>query len=40
MPIRAAITGRTSGPELEKIFSILGKESILRRLGQAIQLAG
>jgi nondiscriminating glutamyl-tRNA synthetase len=37
MPIRAAITGRTSGPELEKIFSILGKESILRRLDQAIQ---
>ncbi|HYA15504.1 MAG TPA: glutamate--tRNA ligase [Syntrophales bacterium] len=39
MPIRAAITGRTSGPELEKIFSILGKASILRRLEQAIQLA-
>jgi nondiscriminating glutamyl-tRNA synthetase len=39
MPIRAAITGRTSGPELEKIFSILGKESILRRLDKAIQLA-
>jgi nondiscriminating glutamyl-tRNA synthetase len=37
MPIRAAITGKTSGPELEKIFSILGKESILRRLEQAIQ---
>jgi nondiscriminating glutamyl-tRNA synthetase len=40
MPIRAAITGRTSGPQLEKIFSILGKESILRRLEQAIQAAG
>ena len=39
LPIRAAITGRTSGPELEKIFSILGKESILKRLDQAIQLA-
>jgi nondiscriminating glutamyl-tRNA synthetase len=37
MPIRAAITGRTSGPELKKIFSILGKESILRRLDQAVQ---
>jgi nondiscriminating glutamyl-tRNA synthetase len=37
MPIRAAITGRTSGPELEKIFSILGKESILRRLDQDIE---
>jgi nondiscriminating glutamyl-tRNA synthetase len=39
MPIRAAITGRTSGPELEKIFFILGEESILGRLKQAIQLA-
>jgi glutamyl-tRNA synthetase len=39
LPIRAAITGRTSGPELEKIFAILGKESIVRRLEQAIQIA-
>ncbi|HVO67959.1 MAG TPA: glutamate--tRNA ligase [Syntrophales bacterium] len=39
MPIRAAITGRTSGPELEKIFSILGKESILKRLDEAVRLA-
>ena len=37
MPLRAAVTGRTSGPELEKIFSILGKESILKRLEQARQ---
>jgi glutamyl-tRNA synthetase len=39
LPIRAAVTGRTSGPELEKVFAILGKESILRRLERAIQLA-
>ncbi|MGC9976639.1 MAG: glutamate--tRNA ligase [Syntrophales bacterium] len=39
LPIRAALTGRTSGPELGKIFVILGKESILRRLGRAIQIA-
>jgi nondiscriminating glutamyl-tRNA synthetase len=32
MPVRAAITGRTSGVELDKIFSILGKESIRKRL--------
>ena len=38
MPLRAGITGRTSGPELEKIFSILGKKSILRRLELASQL--
>jgi nondiscriminating glutamyl-tRNA synthetase len=39
LPIRAAITGRTSGPELEKVFVILGKESILRRLERAMQIA-
>jgi nondiscriminating glutamyl-tRNA synthetase len=39
LPIRAALTGRTSGPELEKVFIILGKESILRRLQRAIQIA-
>ena len=40
MPVRAAITGKISGPELEKIFSILGKESILKRLKNAIQITG
>ena len=39
LPIRAALTGRTSGPELEKVFAILGKESILRRVERAIQIA-
>jgi nondiscriminating glutamyl-tRNA synthetase len=39
MPVRAAITGRTSGPELEKIFSILGEASILKRLKHVIQIA-
>jgi len=39
LPIRAAVTGRTSGPELEKVFAILGKESIVRRLERAIQVA-
>jgi nondiscriminating glutamyl-tRNA synthetase len=36
MPIRAAITGRTSGPELDKIFAVLGKSSILKRLQKVI----
>jgi nondiscriminating glutamyl-tRNA synthetase len=36
MPVRAAMTGRVSGPELRKIFSILGKKSILVRLKHAI----
>jgi glutamyl-tRNA synthetase len=39
LPIRAAVTGRTSGPELEKVFAILGKESIVKRLERAIQIA-
>ena len=39
MPIRAAVTGRTSGPELEKMFFILGRESILERLKFAVQIA-
>jgi nondiscriminating glutamyl-tRNA synthetase len=39
LPIRAAVTGRTSGPELEKVFAILGKESIVRRLERAMQIA-
>jgi nondiscriminating glutamyl-tRNA synthetase len=32
MPIRAALTGRTHGPELHRIAEILGKESIVKRL--------
>jgi len=39
MPIRAAVTGRLSGPELEKIFSLLEKDSILKRLDRAVKLA-
>jgi nondiscriminating glutamyl-tRNA synthetase len=39
MPIRSAVTGRTSGPELEKMFFILGRESILGRLKLAVQIA-
>jgi glutamyl-tRNA synthetase len=37
MPIRAAITGKLTGPELDKIFAILGRESILKRVDTAIQ---
>ena len=32
MPIRAALTGKTTGPELDKVFSILGKDTTLNRL--------
>src|SRR4030066_113566 len=32
MPIRAALTGKVHGPELDKVFAILGKEAALKRL--------
>lgn len=32
MPIRAAITGKVHGPELDRVFAILGKNVVLRRL--------
>ena len=35
MPVRAALTGKVKGPELEKVFAILGKESAVKRLKQA-----
>jgi len=37
MPLRAALTGATHGPELEKVFILLGKEEILRRAESALQ---
>ena len=32
MPIRAALTGKIHGPELDKVFAILGKDAALKRL--------
>ena len=32
MPIRAVITGKVHGPELDKVFAILGKDTALMRL--------
>ncbi len=32
MPLRCALTGRTKGPEMEKILMLLGKEEVLKRL--------
>jgi nondiscriminating glutamyl-tRNA synthetase len=32
MPIRAALTGKKDGPELDKIFTVLGRDSSLKRL--------
>jgi len=36
MPVRAAITGKTWGPELDKLFAILGRGSLLKRVKQAV----
>jgi nondiscriminating glutamyl-tRNA synthetase len=32
MPIRAALTGKIHGPELDKVFAVLGKIAALKRL--------
>lgn len=37
MPVRAVLTGRTHGPELERVFLLLGKEKILKRSEWALQ---
>ncbi|MEN6321456.1 MAG: glutamate--tRNA ligase [Syntrophaceae bacterium] len=36
LPIRAALTGRISGPELDKFFTILKKESIIKRIDRIL----
>jgi nondiscriminating glutamyl-tRNA synthetase len=38
MPIRAAVTGQLSGPELDQVTEILGLERILKRLEEASKL--
>lgn len=40
LPIRAALTGKIRGPELEKIFLSLGKEKILERINLLLQGKG
>ncbi|MCG6537262.1 MAG: hypothetical protein L7F78_21775 [Syntrophales bacterium LBB04] len=36
LPIRYALTGSASGPELEKIAAVLGKKSVIKRLEKAL----
>ena len=31
MPLRAALTGKVHGPELDKVFAIIGKDAALKR---------
>ncbi len=37
MPVRAAITGTTAGPELPAVLTVLGKEKIKKFIDQALQ---
>ena len=36
-PIRAALTGRVEGPELQKVLPLLRKKMILERLSEALK---
>ena len=38
-PVRAAITGKTKGPELAKTLPLLGKERIIRRIKMALEIS-
>ena len=40
MPLRAVLTGETHGPELEKVFVLLGKEKIMKRVHSVLQRIG
>jgi len=37
MPIRISITGKTHGPELPKVISILGLENCIQRVNQTLE---
>jgi glutamyl-tRNA synthetase len=40
MPMRAALTGKTWGPELDRLFSIIGIESALKRIEKVKNIIG
>jgi len=40
LPLRAILTGETRGPELEKVFVLLGKEKIMKRADSILQRIG
>ena len=40
MPIRAALTGCTSGIELNEVMILLGRENALERISVALKLLG
>ena len=38
MPVRVVLTGRTKGPEMEKIFPLMEKEAVLKRIDMGLKL--
>ena len=38
-PLRAAVTGKTKGPELTKTLPLLGKERIIKRIKMALEIS-
>jgi len=38
-PLRAAVTGKTKGPELAKTLPLLGRERIIKRLKMALEMS-
>ena len=38
MPLRAAVTGKIWGPELDKVIEHLGRNSLAARVEKALQL--
>jgi len=40
MPLRAALTGETHGPEMDRLWGLLGTERIAQRLSVAIDVCG
>lgn len=39
MPVRSALTGMVKGPELDKVFRLLSRESLLKRAEKALALS-
>jgi nondiscriminating glutamyl-tRNA synthetase len=37
LPLRAALTGQVKGPELDRVFAVLGPSSAMKRLGQVLR---
>ena len=37
MPIRVSITGKTHGPELPRVISILGLKNCIQRVNQTLE---